>query len=363
MKIKDIFDINQGHQITDEEIYRDIINGGKVPIITANNEIKGLWNKTIVNPCDLPCLTYPTKANSGTCFLQKKIFDANNTAVLVPKKEWISKIDLNWFSFKLSKMFPKVATSKEGVNYLNREIVEELDIVFPGKNVQDKEYRRIEELTIVKGKIDSIREKIKRIKNLAVIADYKIFQAKDVPVKIIFDCVSGNSGLTEEYLYQNTLLSQDKKYTVLTGGISIENCVKTDLCAKPKNKNEKMTVFSGEGIHVVRKGRAGTVNYLKNGNYTLNDDAYIIKLKNALKYKLLLKWVVISYSKLFAEYASSSDNSTWNKSSFFKHATIDIPSIKEQEEVVKRFAIIEEYEKKIAKVYQRIESILSKEVV
>jgi len=132
MKIKTVFDLNQGQQITDEEIYYDL---GNIPIITGDNEIKGYWSNSIIEIDDLPCITYPTKANSGVCFVQDSIFDANNTAILIPKKEWRKKILLEWVAFKLSKIFPDVSTSKKGVSYLNKEIVDEIEIKFPLKNI------------------------------------------------------------------------------------------------------------------------------------------------------------------------------------------------------------------------------------
>jgi hypothetical protein len=80
MKLDSVFKIVQGHQITDEEIYKSI---GNVPIFTARNAIKGYWDKAIVSKEDLPCITYPTKANSGYTFIHDELFDANNTAVLI----------------------------------------------------------------------------------------------------------------------------------------------------------------------------------------------------------------------------------------------------------------------------------------
>ena len=47
MKLQKIFDLNQGIQITDEEIYYAIPNNGKIPIITAHNEIKGYWDNVV----------------------------------------------------------------------------------------------------------------------------------------------------------------------------------------------------------------------------------------------------------------------------------------------------------------------------
>jgi len=289
MKIKEAFDINQGHQITDEEIYNDIINNGKIPILTANNEIKGFWRKSIIKKSDLPCITYPTKANSGTCFVQNNIFDANNTAILIPKSKWRNRIFLEWFAYKLSNIFLKVATSKEGVNYLNKEIVEELEFELPDKKIQKMEFISLSKIISLKKKIDEILSKIRKIKSSLLSIDYKKFQARDVPINEILKSISGNSGLTEEYLYQNTLLEKDKNYKVLTGSINVRDTEMTNLCQKPKDKNNKIDVFYGKGIHVVRKGKAGIINYLKKDYYTLNDDAYILTIKDNVKYKISLK--------------------------------------------------------------------------
>ena len=37
---------------------------------------------------------------------------------------------------------------------------------------------------------------------------------------------------------------------------------------------------------------------------------------------------------MFREYASNSDNGTWNKTGFLKHAMLDIPSFEEQNNVL-----------------------------
>jgi len=63
------------------------------------------------------------------------------------------------------------------------------------------------------------------------------------------------------------------------------------------------------------------------------------------------------------EYASSSDNGTWNKSNFFKHARIDIPSIEEQETIVNKFEIIKRYEQIIISILREIKNILNREIV
>jgi len=164
--IETIFHINQGHQITDEELY---ITEGEIPVYTGNNEIKGYWNKTIVEKKDLPCLTYPTKANAGAVFIQEKIFDANNTAVLIPRKEWRDRIVLEWFKYKLPNLFLETMTSKGGVSYLNREIVEKIEIVVPDRSRQEKEAEIYAKLTDKRDKLSKILEQINQLLSKQVV--------------------------------------------------------------------------------------------------------------------------------------------------------------------------------------------------
>jgi hypothetical protein len=166
MKLNSLFEIVQGHQITDEELY---VAEGNVPVITGKNEVKGYWNKSLVGAKDLPCITYPSKANSGEAYVQDKVFDANNTAVLIPKPEWRNKLNLHWVAFKLCNVFLDIATSKEGVSYLNKELVEEVDLEVPDKDVQKEELRVFQELTDMETHLEHILLKIRSLKKKTII--------------------------------------------------------------------------------------------------------------------------------------------------------------------------------------------------
>ena len=161
-------------------------------------------------------------------------------------------------------------------------------------------------------------------------AQYKQYQAQGVPVSEVFEITGGNSGLTEEYLYSLLFHAGDRRYRLLTGSIDAENTDLIPLLPHPKNADKTITVVSGEGIHIVRKGKAGHINYLPHGDYTMTDDAYILTKKPDVKYKISLQWVAKTQAEMFREYASSSANGTWHKSGFLEYATIDIPSHKEQ---------------------------------
>jgi hypothetical protein len=115
-----------------------------------------------------------------------------------------------------------------------------------------------------------------RLQSNVPVYEYTQFQAQNVPASTLFVTISGNSGLTEEYLYSLLLHQGERRYRILTGSMDVKNTVRIHRCQHPKNSDKLITVHSGEGIHVVRKGKAGHINYLEPDHYTLNDDAYLL---------------------------------------------------------------------------------------
>jgi hypothetical protein len=65
----------------------------------------------------------------------------------------------------------------------------------------------------------------------------------------------------------------------------------------------------------------------------------------------------------FLDYASSSDNGTWNMTGFFKSVRIDIPDYKEQLSIVAEYERLEDYEKKLLRVQEHISQLFEKVVV
>ena len=163
---------------------------------------------------------------------------------------------------------------------------------------------------------------------------YQDYQAKGVPCQELFKVNGGNSGLTEEFLYSLLNHQEEKRYLLLTGSTDPCTQIYIHRCNDPKNANRLIKVVSDEGIHIVRKGKAGHVNYLPLGDYAITDDAYILTKRANLDYDVSLEWVALTQKELFREFASSSDNGTWNKTSFLTHGTIDIPVLEEQQRVL-----------------------------
>lgn len=121
--VSDIFKHKQGHQITDEELYN---SNGKIRVISgADARLKGYSESTYVDEQDLPCFSYQTKGNNSLVIhIQTTIFDANNTAVLIPKVNWRKHLVLDYVMPKLARNMAELKTSNDGVSYIDTRILE-----------------------------------------------------------------------------------------------------------------------------------------------------------------------------------------------------------------------------------------------
>lgn len=187
------------------------------------------------------------------------------------------------------------------------------------------------------------------------------YQAKDVRIDSIINYISGNSGLTEEFLYNNIRL-QGERYKILSSATQEENMLGEIPACKIEGRELKVFSDDKEGLLVIRKGKAGKTMYLHPGKYTLNDDAYILYVKDDCPYKIHLKWLSIQYKEDFLSYASSSDNGTWNMTGFFKNVIIDIPDFEEQLKIVQLYEKAEIMRNKVSAISARLSSLLKKEI-
>lgn len=266
-----------------------------------------------------------------------------------------------FFALSFEKKLTDISVS-DGSKTLSLKQIDSLDFEMPDKKIQDEFISLTKPVLVKREQITRLLNKMGSIKNKIISNDYHEYQITDVNISDVFDYMSGNSGLTEKYLYSRISSTNEIKYKILTGSIDISDVSVIHQCSNPKNPLKRIKVFVGEGIHVVRKGKAGHVNYLPEDHYTLNDDAYILYLKNDCNYEISLKWITIQYKKIFQDYSSSSDNGTWNMTGFFKNVIIDIPSYKEQMKIVKEYEKIERLEKSMKHVVKRIENIFQKQL-
>jgi restriction endonuclease S subunit len=244
---------------------------------------------------------------------------------------------------------------------LTIDMIYSMDFDVPQYDVQKSIMSKIRPLLAIRQPVGDTLERINHIKSRVLSKKYENYQAMDISISKVLDCMNGNTGLTEEAIYQ-TILLEGNRYMVLSS--STEE--RTKLGAVPIFSIEGKTidVFEGkQGILVIRNGKAGTTVFLAKGKYTINDHAYILSLKDDLQHKISLKWIMIQYRHRFLEYSSSADNGTWNMTGFFDNVRIDIPSFEEQIGVVKQYDRLDNLEEKLKAVNSRISSLLRKQLV
>lgn len=192
-----------------------------------------------------------------------------------------------------------------------------------------------------------------------------------ISVKNIFECMGGNSGLTEEFIYNHSNL-ENRDYIVLSSSTKKETGM--GVIPLTKIKGKKIKYFENKaGILVVRKGKAGKMIFLPQGKYTINDDAYILSLKSDFinknhlnsveKEELFLKYFIYKYQYEMYEYSNRSDNATWNKTSFFENCKIQIDSIENIFEFVKRFEKCELLKFKLSEFSDLLNQLNNKTIV
>lgn len=190
------------------------------------------------------------------------------------------------------------------------------------------------------------------------------------PVTEIFDCMSGNSGLTEEVIY-NKICQNGATYEVLSS--STAGMTKLGFIPKCLLKNNRMLrVFEKKhGILVARNGKAGQMAYLKPSKYTINDHAYILSLKKDFKKlsgidsaedeKAFLMWFIGKYQSKVYEFSSKTANATWNKTDFMKMSIV-LPKQDEVKRVAKVYEECLGLKNTLEKTLERINDLLSKEI-
>lgn len=152
------------------------------------------------------------------------------------------------------------------------------------------------------------------------------------PIDELFHLIDGNSGLTEEFVYYNSPSLGEKGIPILSGATVKDNLLGyVSRNAKPSGK--KLKIFFGPAILIVRKGKAGHMIFVGDPEFTTNDDAYVLTVKEKWKNRVSLRWFAYQYQELFYNLATTkSANATFNKE-YAKLQKIKIPKIASQDAI------------------------------
>jgi len=377
-KFLDIFKpIQKGNfGLTDEAIYKSIQHGGQfIPVYggtqehTTTDRFVSEYGKT---KYDEPITIFngdgiiiSLDGSSGCMtYVTAKRFALNHHAGFFQLKEDAKQVvDPEFFSLFFEKQLQEAGVS-EGSKTLTLSMIESMDFDIPQYSVQMNVMSRIRPLLKVKERVNNLLSRIKFVKERILLVEYRDYQAKGVPIGDVLDCMSGNSGLTEEYLYSQIKDSSEKKYHILTASTEHELSQYVPRCKHPKDSSKMITVVEGKPVvHVVRIGKAGSVTYFEKGDYTTTENAYLLYLKDNLKFDVSLKWLMYALAPQFSEYSNIAEYGTWNMTGFFEDVIIDIPSYKEQLELVEEYDRLELLQANLQSILAQIDQIFTKQIV
>ena len=377
MKFLDLFNpIQKGdYGLTDEAIYKSIEKGGIFVPIWGGNKTHSIVDrlvspnaKTVINkPITLFCgegiiISLDGSAGSMT-YKSGERFALNHHAGFFKVREEAEDLILPEFFALFYQKQLRDSSVSEGSKTLTLEQIYSMDFDIPSFEIQEKTIKKIRSLLLKQKSIGCLIGDMESMKGKVLSANYNSFQAQGVPISDVVDYLSGNSGLTEEVMYQHIdSTGSVKQYEVLSS--STIDRTRMGTVPRFELKGKLINVFEGkEGILTIRNGRAGQTFSLDPGRYTLNDHAYILFLKTDCPYQISLKWLRIQYRDQFLEYASSSDNGTWNMTGFFKSVCIDIPNYSHQNKIINEYEKLDTFEKNLSTVQAQIEDIFNKQIV
>ena len=376
MKFLDLFTpIEKGnYALTDEAIYKSIKYGKEfIPIWggskqhTAQDRMVSIEGRTkkgeLIKKFQGEGIIISLDGSSG-CMTYKdnnEKFALNHHAGFFKvKQEAENIIHPMYFAIFYQNQLEELSVS-DGSKTVTPKQIYKTDFDIPEYEEQEKILNATMPLFTLQKKLNVVMNTINKIKSMTLSQSYLNYQEKDVPVADVLEPISGNRGLTEQEIYNKSIL-HGKRFTVLSGSTKEETKLgEIPLCEINGNK---LNVFEDqEGILIIRKGKAGNAYHVPHGNYTVNEDAYIITIKKDISFKINAKWVLNTLRNDFFEYSSNADNGTWNKTKFFEEVRLDIPEIDEQLSIITNYDKVEKIESKITHLLAQINKLLSKHII
>lgn len=173
-----------------------------------------------------------------------------------------------------------------------------------------------------------------------------------------FNIIGGNSGLTEEVIYNFKPTSLQNTVQIFSSALSDKTAMgHIDKHAYIGGK--KIKTFNEPCIIISRNGNAGLTSYTEKLIAT-TDHAYIITAKEKYKNQIDLKWFSIFSAAIIADCISNNgSNATFSKDLFLKQEiSYPFPDISEQKKIVAEYEKIENIKKKVAEYSDKINALL-----
>ncbi len=158
-------------------------------------------------------------------------------------------------------------------------------------------------------------------------------------VREYFNIWGGNSGLTESVIYWNPPKTE-KENVIVYSGATLGTTLMGNVDSSTKINGKPIKIFTAPAIVIVRKGLAGRTKYIETGRFTINDDAYVIKVKEKYTEEIDIEWV----EKIIHIYTDSCITSRGTNGTFSKEQFLDLdftyPLMDEQKKIVDMYKSI-----------------------
>ncbi|MBQ6623147.1 MAG: restriction endonuclease subunit S [Mogibacterium sp.] len=165
MLIEDLFYVKTGARIIEEEVYQ---NPGDFPCVTSQTANNGIAWYADINWLDAEykekiiradeCLTWTKDgAKCGTFFYRDYAFYPNDhCGVLIPKEEYVRRINLKWFMYTYRKYISTYITSSDNQGMLYNGVVRKIKIpaYLPPIEHQNDIAKRYEEMETMADNIE-----------------------------------------------------------------------------------------------------------------------------------------------------------------------------------------------------------------
>lgn len=374
MRFLDIFnEIQKGdYALTDEAIYHSLQNEDElIPLYGGNKSHNKTDRKisiaaktkrgmpiTVFSGAGI-IISLDGSAGSMTYKCGEQFSLNHHAGFITLRDDAKNEVYLEFFALYMQSFYKNLSVS-DGSKTLSLERIYSAEFNLPDFSAQQSILKKLKKTKNLLDILQRAEERYLSIIEKEIFFEYTDYQAKSIPLSTCMDYLSGNSGLTEEFIYQMQQ-SKHERYSVLSSATEERTMMGTiPLC---NIKSKLLKVFEGqEGLLVTRNGKAGQTRFLPAGKYTINDHAYILYKKKDSPYLIDLRWLALQYRSQFLQYSSSADNGTWNMTGFFKYTRIDVPSIEEQQSVVAKYLPIEKRIEEIRKITKSYDTLLTKEI-
>lgn len=175
-------------------------------------------------------------------------------------------------------------------------------------------------------------------------------------IRECFNIFGGNSGLTESVIYWNPPKDEKRNITVYSGA-TLKSTLLGNIDKEARIGGRTLKIFTAPAVIVVRKGLAGKTQFIECGNFTINDDAYVIKVKEKFLNVIDIEWFEIVLHQYTDECISSrGTNGTFSKEQFLD-LEFSYPSMQEQKKIVRVYRSMEQLKQKVWNCERQFEKL------